>query len=157
MQDVLDAAKADLQTAKDGLVSVVALKEALASTIDETLYTAISVQIWKDAKAEAQLVLDDPNATADGIAAAVAAIAAAEDALVEIPEDSSSEDSSDSSDVTSEDSSDNSSDVSSDSSKEDSSSDNVIFLGCNGSIGTVFASIALAGAAVAVLLKKKED
>ena len=153
MQDVIDEAKAGLQTAKDGLVSVVALKEALASTIDETLYTAISVQIWKDAKAEAQLVLDNPNATADSIAAAVEAIAAAEDALVEIPEeDSSSEDISDSSDVTSEDSSESSSDVSSDSSKVDA-----FVFGCNGSISTVFASIALAGAAVAVLLKKKED
>ena len=87
MQDVIDEAKEDLQAAKDGLVSIVALKAAIASTVEEDTYTAISVQVWKDAKAEAQLVLDNANATAQEVADAIAAIEAAEDALVVKPSD----------------------------------------------------------------------
>ena len=165
MQDVIDAAKAELQTAKDGLVSVVALKAAIASTIDETIYTAITVQVWKDAKAEAQLVLDNANATAEEVAAAVAAIEAAEAALAEKPVDSTS--SSDSEDETSDGASDTTSDETSNTTSDttsdvpsDTTSSNAQSLaaaGCFGVVGAASAALTLAGAAALVLLKKKED
>ena len=147
MQDVLDAAKAELQSAKDGLVSVVALKAAIASTIDETAYTAITVQAWKDAKAEAQLVLDNPAATADEVASAVAAIEAAEEALVEKPVENDSSNSSSDTTVP-----DDSNSGSSDNTEEEPSAG-----GCGSVVGAVSAAVALAGAAAVVLLKKKED
>lgn len=144
MQDVIDAAKAELQAAKDGLVSVVALKAAIASTIDETAYTAISVQVWKDAKSEAQLVLDNADATVEAVAAAVAAIEAAEEALIEIPVDDGSSSTPDDNDQTSDKTSDN---------IQESSS----LIACDSVVGAVSAAVALVGAAAVVLLKKKEN
>ncbi|MBO6263317.1 MAG: FIVAR domain-containing protein [Clostridia bacterium] len=92
-----DEAEEGLKGAKNGLVSVVALKAAIAETIDETAYTAISVQLYKDALAEAQLVLDNDAATADEIAAAVNKIEEAKAALeeIEIEDESGSESGSD--------------------------------------------------------------
>ena len=151
MQDVVDVAKAELQAAKDGLVSVVALKAAIASTIDETAYTAISVQVWKDAKVEAQLVLENADATIEEVAAAVAAIEAAEDALVEIPADDTSDDSSnDSSDVNSDETSDTN--TGSENNQNSSASS-----GCSGTLGVASVALTLIGAAAVVALKKKED
>ena len=162
MQDVIDGAQADLQAAKDGLVSVVALKAAIASTVDETVYTAISVQMWKDAKAEAQLVLDNANATAEEVADAVAAIETAAAALVEKPVDSSS--SSDSEDETSDTTSDTTSDVTSDvtseapatSEKPNTSASDSATAGCFGVVGIGSAVLTAVGAA-ALVIKKKED
>ena len=151
MQDVVDVAKAELQAAKDGLVSVVALKAAIASTIDETAYTAISVQVWKDAKVEAQLVLENADATVEEVAAAVAAIEAAEDALVEIPADDTSDDSSnDSSDVNSDETSDTN--TGSENNQNSSASS-----GCFGTLGAASVALMLISAAAVVALKKKED
>ena len=151
MQDVVDVAKAELQAAKDGLVSVVALKAAIASTIDETAYTAISVQVWKDAKVEAQLVLENADATVEEVAAAVAAIEAAEDALVEIPADDTSDDTSnDSSDVNSNETSDTN--TGSENNQNSSASS-----GCSGTLGVASVALTLIGAAAVVALKKKED
>ena len=151
MQDVVDVAKAELQAAKDGLVSVVALKAAIASTIDETAYTAISVQVWKDAKVEAQLVLENADATVEEVAAAVAAIEAAEDALVEIPADDTSDDSSnDSSDV-------NSGGTSDTNTGSDNNQNSSASSGCSGTLGAASVALTLIGAAAVVALKKKED
>ena len=151
MQDVVDVAKAELQAAKDGLVSVVALKAAIASTIDETAYTAISVQVWKDAKVEAQLVLENADATVEEVAAAVAAIEAAEDALVEIPADDTSDDSSnDSSDV-------NSGGTSDTNTGSDNNQNSSASSGCFGTLGAASVALTLIGAAAVVALKKKED
>ena len=146
MQDAIDAAKAELQTAKNNLVSIVALKAAIASTIDETAYTAISVQVWKDAKAEAQLVLDNPAATAQEVAAAVTAIETAQNALVEKPADNSSNSASNSAGNSTEDK---------DSSKDDQNG--LSIFGCGGVIDAASASLVMAGVAIVALLKKKKD
>ena len=150
MQDVLDAAKAELQTAKEGLISVVALKAAIASTINEADYTAISVQLWKDAKTAAQLVLDNPAATAQEIADAVTAIETAQGALVEKPADNSSN------------SADNSTDNSANNSTEDKESskgnqNGLGMLSCGGVIDAASASLMMAGVAIVALLRKKKD
>ena len=156
MQDVIDAAKAELQAAKDGLVSVVALKAAINSTVDETAYTAISVQMWKDAKAEAQLVLDNANATAEEVAAAVEAIETAATALVEKPVDSGS--SSDSEDETSDTTSEApaTSEKPATSETPNTSASDSAAAGCFGVVGIGSAVLTAVGAA-ALVLKKKED
>ena len=87
VQEEYDSARDELLSAEEALVSVVELKAAIASTIDEDAYTAISVLVWKEAKTEAQLILDNPDATAEEIAEAVAKIEAAKEALVEVVPD----------------------------------------------------------------------
>ena len=157
MQDVIDAAKAELQTAKDGLVSVVALKAAIASTIDETIYTAITVQVWKDAKAEAQLVLDNANATAEEVAAAVAAIEEAAAGLTEKPVEVPPVDSDEPTSEPSEEPSSEPSEENSSTAPTTSSDATTDGFGCMSVVGAASAALTLAGAAALVLLKKKED
>ncbi len=55
-------------------VDKTALSEAINKPIDETLYTADSVQRYKEALVEAQKVLDDENATQDQVDEAVRAV-----------------------------------------------------------------------------------
>ena len=156
MQDVIDAAKAELQTAKEGLVSVVALKAAIASTVEEDTYTAISVQVWKDAKAEAQMVLDNANATAQEIADAIAAMEAAEEALVVKPSDDvtppAGGDDTTGDDVTPPAGDDTTGgDENPDGTTEEEKS------GCSAIGGVASVGVALVGAAAVVMLKKKKE
>ncbi len=148
MQDVIDAAKADLEDAQEALVSIVALKAAIASTIDEDAYTAISVQAWKDAKAEAQLVLENDDATAEEVADAVAAIEAAEDALVEKPADVPSGD-----DNTGDNNPGNTDDGNNDTTAPEVENKG----GCSSVASVASAGLALVGLAGVKLLKKKKE
>ena len=155
MQDVIDEAKEDLQAAKDGLVSVVELKAAIASTIDETAYTAISVQLWKEAKDEAQLVLDNANATAQEIADVIAAIEAAEEALVVkpsepvIPDDGGDDTTGDDVTPPAGDETTGGDENPDDTTEEES--------GCGSVASIASVGVALVGAAAVALLKKKKE
>lgn len=165
MQDVIDAAKADLQAAKDGLVSIVALKAAIASTIEEDTYTAISVQVWKDAKAEAQLVLENADATAQEIADAIAAIEAAEDALavkpsepVTPPEGGDNEGGDDEGgEVTPPAGGDNTDDTTGGEDNTDTTPTEEEKSGCSSVASVAGVGLALVGAATVALLKKKKE
>lgn len=85
MQSIYDAAKAALEEKKGALVSLVALKEAVAEAkeYEKEGYTELSYSALKTALSEAELVLAKANATADEITAAVGAVNAAVEGLEE--------------------------------------------------------------------------
>lgn len=87
-QEMVDEALINLNSAKDGLVSVKALKEAIdgLNELKEENYTADSWQILAAAKAEAQLVLEKEDAGEDEINYALTAIADAKAQLEAKPE-----------------------------------------------------------------------
>lgn len=85
VQSIYDAAKAALEEKKGALVSLVALKEAVAEAkeYEKEGYTELSYSALKTALSEAELVLAKANATADEITAAVGAVNAAVEGLEE--------------------------------------------------------------------------
>lgn len=136
VQSIYDAAKAALEEKKGALVSLVALKEAVAEAkeYEKEGYTELSYSALKTALSEAELVLAKANATADEITAAVGAVNAAVEGLEEktpVPPPSS----------------DSGSDSQTDSNSEKES-------GC-GSVAGFSGAIALL-AGCAILLKKKQ-